>query len=154
VSAGSDRLERSRVAILEHLHRKEQRRHGRPADETDASHAGEGSWESHRRAHRPGPAGWLETARDVFRDWWKYHPAHMAVDFARPALVSYAQRKPVQYLGVAALAGAALFFMRPWKLISVTGVLVALAKSPQVAALVMQAMSASQNPRDDEPVRE
>jgi hypothetical protein len=75
----------------------------------------------------------------------------MALDFARPALASYAQRKPVQYLGIAAAAGAALFLLRPWKLISVTGVLVALVKSPQVASLVMSAMASSQNPRDDEP---
>jgi hypothetical protein len=74
------------------------------------------------------------------------------VEFAKPMLSSYAGRKPVQFLGIAAVAGAALFFMRPWKLISVTGILVALVKSPQVAALVMQAMSSSQNPRDDEPV--
>jgi hypothetical protein len=60
----------------------------------------------------------------------------------------------VQFLGIAAAAGALLFFMRPWKLISVTGILVALAKSPQVAGLIMSAMSSSQNPRDDEPIQE
>jgi len=154
VSAGSDRLERSRLAILEHVHRKERRRLGQAPEQNGQEHAGEGTWESHRRAHRPGAGGWIETLRDVVRDWWKYHPAHMAVEIARPALASYARQKPVRYLGFAALAGAALFFMRPWKLISVTGIVVALAKSPQVAALVMQAMSSSQNPRDDEPERE
>jgi hypothetical protein len=30
---------------------------------------------------------------------------------------------------------------RPWRLVSVTGVLVALAKSPQLASVVMSAMS-------------
>lgn len=154
MSGGSDRLERSRLAILEHFHTKEQRRHGRSEADTGPQHADESNWESHRRAHRPGAGGWFETLQDVVRDWWRYHPAHMAVDLARPVLGSYARRKPVQYLGLAAVAGAALFFMRPWKLISITGVLVAIAKSPQVAGLVMQAMSASQNPRDDEPVRE
>jgi hypothetical protein len=154
VSAGSDRLERSRLAILEHLHNKEQRRRGRAPEDTGPEHADEGTWQSHRRAHRPGAGGWLETLREVVSDWWKYHPAHMAFDIARPALGSYARRNPATYLGVAALLGAGLFFMRPWKLISITGVLVALARSPHVAQLVMQAMSASQNPRDDEPVQE
>jgi hypothetical protein len=77
VTAGSDRLERSRLAILEHLHRKEQRRQGRNANSGNAHgnandngprQADEGMWESHRRAHRPGAGGWFETARDVLQD--------------------------------------------------------------------------------------
>lgn len=172
MTAGSDQLQRSRLAILEHLHRKEQRRQGRPSNNANhanhADHAGapaaahaaggqppeEGMWESHRRANPPGAGGWFETARDVLQDWWKYHPAHMAVDIARPVLASYARRKPMTYLGLAALAGAGLFYLRPWKLISVTGILVAAARSPHVAELVMRAMSASENPQGDEPVNE
>ena len=93
-------------------------------------------------------------ARDALDSWWRYHPAHMAVEIARPTLSSYAQRKPVQYLGIAAVAGAAVFLLRPWKLISVTGVLVALVKSPQVAGLVMSALSSGRNPEDDPPYTE
>lgn len=172
MTAGSDHLERSRLAILEHLHRREQRRQGRGAVGANANgtraaagaaagpgaggpqQADEGTWESHRQAHPPGAGGWVGTARDVLQDWWKYHPAHVALDIARPALSAYAQRKPMQYLGVAALAGAGLFFLRPWKLISVTGVLVAVARSPHVAELVMRAMSTSENPQDDAPAQE
>ncbi|HEY1230934.1 MAG TPA: hypothetical protein VGF26_26810, partial [Ramlibacter sp.] len=77
-----------------------------------------------------------------------------ALDIARPALASYARRKPLQYLGLSALAGAGLFMLRPWKLISVTGVLVALVKSPQVAGLVMSALSTGKNPDDDPPFEE
>jgi hypothetical protein len=155
VTAGGGRLERSRLAILEHVHRKEQRRHGGQAyEEAPGMESQEGTWQTHRRQHRAGPGGWLETVRHVFSDWWRYHPAHMAVDVARPMLASYARRKPVRYLGVAAVLGAGVFLLRPWKLISVTGVAVALLKSPQVAALIMQAMAASQDPRDDEPSRD
>ena len=157
MTAGSDRLERTRLAILEHVHRKDERRHGRDPDRLESAPgqppaiAGESR---QRSAARSGPAGWYGHARDAVDDWWRYHPAHMAVDLAKPALMSYARRKPLQYLGIAAAAGALLFFMRPWKLISVTGILVALVKSPQVAGLIMSAMSSSQNPRDDEPVQE
>jgi len=96
----------------------------------------------------------MDTARDAIENWWRYHPAHVAVDIARPALASYARRKPVQYLGIAAAAGAVVLLLRPWKLISVTGVLVALVKSPQVAGLVMSALSSGKNPEDDPPVPE
>jgi hypothetical protein len=153
VSAGSDRLERSRLAILEHLHRKEQRRHPAP-DAMLASHeSGEGQTGStpSARARRSPPGAWVDKARDAIDSWWRYHPAHMAVEIARPALSSYARRKPVQYLGLAAAAGAAVLLLRPWKLISVTGVLVALVKSPQVAGLVMSALSSGKNPQDDPP---
>ncbi len=152
MSAGSDRLERSRLAILEHIHRKDVRRHGRPEDDRGAAASATG--DDAARARRAAGPGWYATAQDVVGGWWRYHPAHMALDIARPALTSYARRRPVQYLGVAALAGAALFFMRPWKLISVTGVLLAVVKSPQLASVVMQALSVSRNPRDDEPVPE
>jgi hypothetical protein len=148
VSAGSQRLERTRLAILEHIHRKEQRKRGVRPDNADTSAEARAS---HRSRPRRGPSGWIGQARDLVDGWWRYHPAHMALDFARPALAGYARRRPVQYLGIAAAAGAALFLLRPWKLISVTGVLVALLKSPQVASLLMSAMASSQNPRDDEP---
>jgi hypothetical protein len=149
VSAGSDRLERTRLAILEHVHRKELRKQG-PRPEELGAQFDPGQPPPRSRRRRAGQGGWLEHARDVIERWWRYHPAHMAVDLARPALASYARRKPMQYLGIAAAAGAALFLLRPWKLISATGVLVALVKSPQVASLVMSAMASSHNPRDDE----
>jgi len=155
VTAGSDRLERSRLAILEHLHRKEQRRH--PAqEEMLANHeSGEGLGgpaPRTARARRKTPGSWFDMAHDAIDSWWRYHPAHMAVEIARPALTSYARRKPMQYLGIAAAAGAVVLLLRPWKLISVTGVLVALVKSPQVAGLVMSALSSGKNPQDDPPV--
>jgi hypothetical protein len=153
VTAGGDRLERTRLAILEHVHRKEQRKHGiRPDNADTPAEALASEHRSRRRANKP--SGWMGQARDAVDGWWRYHPAHMALDLARPVLTDYARRKPVQYLGLAAVAGAAIFLLRPWKLISATGVLVALVKSPQVASLVMSAMASSQNPRDDEPLEE
>ncbi|HYD75893.1 hypothetical protein [Ramlibacter sp.] len=152
MSAGSDRLERSRLAILEHVHRKELRRQGRPAAEgsTAAVHAGDAGTEVDAPGARPGggPA-WFEAAQDMLDGWWRYHPAHLALDIARPALTAYARRSPLLYLGAAAAAGAAVFYMRPWKLISVTGVLLAIVKSPQVASLAMRALSAGRTPPSD-----
>lgn len=153
MSAGSDRLERSRLAILEHLHRRDQRRHP-PADAGPDSHeSGEGQAGAgpHPRTRRRASGSWLDRVREAVDSWWRYHPAHMAVDIARPTLASYARRKPAQYLGIAAAAGAVVFLLRPWKLISVTGVLVALVKSPQVAGLVMSALATGSNPDDDPP---
>lgn len=155
MTAGSDRLERSRLAILEHLHRKEQRRHPAQADMLASHESGEGlggSMPRPARARRTAPGSWFDAAHEAIDNWWRYHPAHMAVEIARPAMSSYARRKPLRYLGIAAAAGAVVLLLRPWKLISVTGVLVALVKSPQVAGLVMSALSSNKNPQDDPPV--
>jgi hypothetical protein len=65
----------------------------------------------------------------------------MGVELAAPVLSKYGQEHPVQYLSIAAAAGAVLMIARPWRLVSVGGVLVALLKSPQLASVVMSALS-------------
>ena len=52
-------------------------------------------------------------------------------------------RKPAQFLGIAAAVGAIVVIARPWRLISVTGLMVALLKSSQLSSVVMSAMSAA-----------
>ena len=152
MTASSDKLAQTRLAILAHVHRKELRRSGQ-GDDAALRQAGPGARpQVPHEEPIPEGHGWMATASHALRSWWRYHPAHMAVDIATPALSSYARRRPVQFLGIAAAAGALFFLARPWKLISVTGVLVALVKSPQVASLIMSAMSSSQNPKDDPPV--
>jgi hypothetical protein len=146
MSAGSDRLERSRLAILEHIHRKEQRKNRAYREEEPSF----GERVHDARAAKGGRAGWFEAIGDALHGWWHYHPARTAVEIARPMLASYARQKPVAYVGAAAVAGAVLLMLRPWKLISVTGIAVAVLKSPQVAGMIMSALSRSENPAGDQ----
>ena len=74
----------------------------------------------------------------------------MAVDLATPLMRSYARRKPVQLLGISLAAGAALTFARPWRLISLTTLLVAVLKSSQLSNVFMAAMSAADYRKDQE----
>lgn len=149
------RLDRTRLAILEHVARREQRRATADGPREPAQHlhdAGAHGQHADFDDDEQPPVrhgGWLGGTRDHLDAWWRHHPAHMAVDLARPALSAYARRKPVQFLAIAAATGAAVTLMRPWKLISVTGVAVALLKSPQVLGLLMGALSRSHNPPDD-----
>ena len=170
MSDSSDKLARTRLAIIEHVHRKERKRNGQApdpvamrqahpqqqyADEQEAHHAEGHASDAPYRSEMPDPdaaGGWASHALHAVRTWWRYHPAHMAVDIATPVLSSYARRKPVQYLGIAAVLGVLFMVARPWKLISVTGLIVALVKSSQMSALLMSALSSSQNPKDDPPV--
>jgi len=144
MSEAADKLARSRQAILEHVARR-QRRHD-PREET-AQGVSEGYAYTDEVPPEPG-SGWLGHLRHAVQTWWRYHPAHMAVDLASPLVRGYARRKPLQLLGISLAAGAALAFARPWRLISLTTLVVALLKSSQLSNLIMAAMSAADYRKD------
>lgn len=151
MSASGDKLDKSRLAIIEHLHRKE-RRSERPsrAQEPDSYD------ELAALGLPPGEDGeapafganWFDTARHALGVWWRHHPAHLALELATPAISSYARRKPAQFLGIAAATGAVILIARPWKLVSATGLIALVLKSSQLSNLVMSAMSAADFQKD------
>lgn len=152
MSDASDKMARTRLAIIEHIHRKEGR-HERRRDSDEAPAEGQeyGAWDEHEV--RRGPARWFAHVKRVGGAWWRSHPASMGLELATPMLSNYARRKPVQFLAIAAGMGAVILVARPWRLISVTGLLVALVKSSELSGLVMSAMSAADYPKDDQPRR-
>lgn len=148
MSAASDKLARSRQAILEHIARR-QRRHD-PREETAYGLSEAEGW-SDEQEPPPDPGnGWFGHLQHALRTWWRYHPAHMAVDLASPVMRGYARRKPVQLLAISFAAGAALTFTRPWRLISLTTLLVAVLKSSQLSQLFLAAMSAADYRKDND----
>lgn len=148
MSASSEKLARSRQAILEHIARR-QRRHD-PRQEPDDPFADVYAFAPEDEPLPPPGSGWLGHLQHAVRTWWRYHPAHMAVDLASPLMRGYARRKPVQLLLISAAAGAALTFARPWRLISLTTLVVALLKSSQLSHLLMAAMSAADYRKDND----
>jgi hypothetical protein len=146
MSAAADRLDRTRLAIIEHVYRKEVRPGREQAQLARGEHADGEQWEAAQAAAASGGGGWFSRIKRAARSYWRHHPARMGVQVATPLLASYARRHPAQYVGIAVAAGALVMVARPWRLVSVTGVLLALAKSPQLAGVVMSAMSGS----DDE----
>jgi hypothetical protein len=148
MSDASDKLARSRQAIVEHIARK-QRKHD-PREEFEGQRFAEGGGypeEEDFESDPPG-AGWFGHFAHVVKTWWRHHPASMATELASPLVRSYARRKPAQMLGIAFAAGALLTFARPWKLISVTTIIVALLKSSQLSHLMTAAMSAADYRKD------
>jgi len=77
-----------------------------------------------------------DLVKQVGRSWWQSHPANLAFDIARPMMQNYAEDKPFRLLGIAAGAGVAIMVLRPWRLISLTGVALALLKSTEVSGVV------------------
>jgi hypothetical protein len=148
MSEAGDKLAQSRRAILEHIARRT-RRHD-PREET-AQGFSEGYADEDEDDLPPEPgSGWFGHFGRAVQAWWRYHPAHMAVDLATPLMRSYARRKPAQLLGISLAAGAALTFARPWRLISITTLLVALLKSSQLSNLFLAAMSAADYRKDQD----
>jgi hypothetical protein len=147
MSDATDKLARSRQAILEHVAKRE-RRHD-PREETAQGFADpEGFAYAQDEDPPDAGSGWFGHMKHAVRTWWRYHPAHMAVDLATPLMRSYAQRKPLQLLGISLAAGAVLTFARPWKLISVGTIVIAVLKSSQLSHLLMAAMSAADYRKD------
>jgi len=145
MSDAADKLARSRLAIIEHLQRRERRdekketRRAREREEGDQAEEGEQDWEQSEAGD--GPARWFANFKRAAVAWWRSHPARLGLELATPVLSDYATRKPAQFLGIAAAVGAIVMVTRPWRLISMTGLIVTLLKSSQLSSVVMSAMS-------------
>ena len=83
----------------------------------------------------------LQTLTRTVQAWWRHHPAKVALEIAEPVLNQYAKNKPYQLLGIAAAAGAAAVLVRPWRLVSVTGLLLATLKSSGLANVALSFVS-------------
>lgn len=101
-----------------------------PADsfdsESDAAYLSESKWDIFKRG---------------VRSWWYRHPAHVALDVASPLVGKYARAHPLKLLGAAAVLGAAVVFLKPWRLVSMGGVLLAALKSSDVTGMVLSMMT-------------
>jgi hypothetical protein len=148
MSDATDRLSRSRLAILDQIQPGERPRDRDTTRRRERAANSAEPLEDEASAH--GAGGWFGRIRYAARTWWRYHPAHMGLELATPALSAYAGRKPLQFLGIAAAVGAVLVIARPWRLISVTGLLVAIAKSSQLSTVLMSALSAADYQKDQE----
>ena len=148
MSDAADKLARSRQAILEHIAKRERRHDPReaPPEHYDDPYAAFAAYDDTDDIGR----GWFGRLQHAVRTWWHYHPASMAAELATPMMRSYARRKPLQLLAISAAAGAALTFLRPWRLISLTTLVVAVLKSSQLSHLLMAAMSAADYREDND----
>jgi hypothetical protein len=149
MSEGSEKLARSRQAILDHIARKQRKHDPRETVEGQDFPPGD-DHDFGDEEPMPAGGGWFAHLSHAVKVWWRYHPAHMAVELASPLMRKYARRKPAQLLGIAFAAGALLTFARPWKLISIGTIVVALLKSSQLSHLLTAAMSAADYPKERE----
>ncbi len=128
------RLAASREALLRHMSHE-------PSDTRNA-HEGDDPVE---RGFDASSGTW-SLVKTVVTSWWHNHPAHVAMDVLKPLMQTYARDKPLQLLGVSAGVGVAVAVLRPWRLISLTGLLLAAVKSAEVSGMVKSLLTRDSAP--------
>ncbi len=128
MTLATERLAASRAAIAAALRGPGEGHH--PSDTPHETHHGD---PADRNAH-PGAlyglAAWL-------RSRWQDHPAHLVVEIAGPLVRRWVARKPLTYAGLAACLGAGLVLWRPWRLVSATGLLLAVLRSTRLPGFAL-----------------
>lgn len=147
MSLATDKLARNRAAILEQIARR-QRRHDPREEPAPGSPLALADDEARYHDDAPPGSGWWSHMQHAVRTWWRYHPAQMAVEVVSPMMRDYARRKPMQLLGISLAAGAVLMFARPWRLISLTTLAIALVKSTDLPRLLMASLAAADFSKD------
>ena len=149
------RLVASRRAIVQSMNRDHLEHSHDDTPDGSPSRPNEGEQESSARAsrsnrtHTSGLNGLWRSVRRTTSAWWRSQPACLAVDVVHPMVEKYAQANPLKLIGMAAAVGAVVVIAKPWRLISVTGVLVAALRSTQMSSLIASFLSSPPaEPRD------
>ena len=128
------RLRASRMALSRQM-----------ASNGDSEFSSEGSLHAaHRSEGLPSNAAQnpiLSLLAQGFQAWWKHHPSKTAVDIGRNYLDDFAAKKPLVLLGIAAGAGAAAVVLKPWRLISLTGLAFAALKSTNLTGSLLSLLT-------------
>lgn len=147
-----ERLAASRKALVRHMSH-DARPDSRDARDTPDSRqpaAQTTGQESSRESSRSGfSSGTLRLLKRGLRTWWRHHPANFAVSVAQPLLGRYASQSPFRLLAISAGVGAALVVIKPWRLVSMGGIVLATLKSSEFSGLLMSMLSSQ--PDDNEP---
>ncbi|MCJ7799418.1 MAG: hypothetical protein MUP33_06600, partial [Polaromonas sp.] len=99
-----------------------------------------------------GPAygGKWHVFKRAMRTWWRHHPVNVALSVAQPVISRYAAEKPFKLLAIAAGAGAVTVALRPWRLVSLGGLLLATLKSSELSNVVLSVLY-SAPPESEQP---
>ena len=128
------RLAISRKAIVRHMHHDDQN-----LENSDSSGRLLADGQSSESA-----STWGIIKRAV-RGWWQHHPVSVAFELAEPVVSRYARDKPFKLLGIAAGAGVAIAVLKPWRLISLGGILFAAMKSSDISGAILSILSTAPN---------
>ena len=79
-------------------------------------------------------SSWWPVFTSLAKTWWHRHPLNAVAHMAEPVIAAYAKREPLKLLGAAALVGAVIVVVRPWRLISAGAQLAAALRPSEISA--------------------
>lgn len=151
------RLAASRRAIVQsmnrdhHEHSHDETPDGAPSRFADEEPGASAGAPRSNQKHSSGLNGLWRVARRTASRWWRSHPASLAVVVVQPMVENYARANPFKLIGMAAVAGAIVVTAKPWRLVSVTGVLIAAMRSTQMSSLIASVLSSPRDYPSEEP---
>jgi hypothetical protein len=145
-----ERLAQTRRELLRGMGQHASQGAGEPAPDGDGHPASSWPQEAKDARHENQASSGGSGLRQGLRAWWRAQPAHLALELGQPLFEKYARAHPLKVLVLSAGAGAVLVLARPWRLISVTGMLVAALKSTELSALASDVL---RSPRAQRPGR-
>lgn len=72
----------------------------------------------------------------VLRRWWQEHPVRLALDVGVPVLQTFARAYPLPVMAACVAVGAAVVWLRPWRLLPLSALLMATARSVPLGDLL------------------
>ena len=72
---------------------------------------------------------WSSLIEAGLSSWWRDHPARAGASLLKSATEEYARNKPLQVVTIAAVAGAAVVLLKPWRWVSTTALMLTLFRS-------------------------
>ena len=86
-------------------------------------------------AAKPG-VNWAALFESGLSQWWHEHPARSTALLAKTGIEDFTRRKPIQAVSVAAVTGAALVLLRPWRVVSTAALATTLLRSSKFNGVV------------------
>lgn len=132
---------RELLNFLVHQHEQEERAESTAADRRHVR----------RKAASDTPDGfnWSSLVEAGFSSWWRDHPARAGAMLVKSATEDFARQKPLQVVTIAAIAGAAIVLLKPWRLVSTTALAMTLFRSSNftgMATSVLETAAKSMQP--------
>lgn len=138
------RLAISRKAIVRHMQRHDRdERDDQGTIDNQGKTGNFGFADENEDDIRDGNHGHWALIKRALKSWWHHHPASIAIDVAKPLIGRYAQEHPIQLVSIAAGVGVAAVMFKPWRLVSVGGIVLAAMKSSDLTGIVLSMLSPS-----------
>ena len=88
---------------------------------------------------------WSSLIEAGLASWWRDHPARAGAMLVRSVTEEYTRQNPLQVVTVAAISGAAIVLLRPWRLMSTRSLALTLFRSSNFTGMATSVLETAAN---------